>query len=357
MNRSALLALLPTLVLVPTLWLALAAPAQADAPNVSLTLEPWSAYDGVDRPYRYIVSMRVEGEGPLEVVADRRLLSFEVRPTEGRRRRVRCRHPQAPRAASRARRLDGETREWREWIDLRMYCWGRALSALERGAQVEVRYGWRRASRNRWIARRPDTRRTREWVGGARPDAFTFPARSEEAGQTTRLPMRSDRVEEGRESDEPEASPIALSLSPRSSRRGSGISFRVSVRAVEGTERVYVRPDAFTFTVRGPTGEHRCRLPRGGGNPPPDLFSRIGTRRGATQLLDASQFCPDETFERPGVYEVVPKLRLPHSGAEWELDAVTGRFSGPPVAMRVTSGDVGYEEQTPRREGEEPDDE
>ena len=77
MNRSTLLAQLLTLVLLPTVWLALAAPAQADAPNVSLTLEPWSAYDGVDRPYRYIVSMRVEGEGPLEVVADRRLLSFD----------------------------------------------------------------------------------------------------------------------------------------------------------------------------------------------------------------------------------------------------------------------------------------
>ena len=90
----------------------------ADGPPVRVEVQPWSAFDGTDRPFRYIV--RVVASEPVEIVADRRLLTFELR-SGARGRRTVCRHPAAPRRAAegRIRRLaPGEA--WTEWIDLRM---------------------------------------------------------------------------------------------------------------------------------------------------------------------------------------------------------------------------------------------
>lgn len=319
------------------LVLAPAFPARADDALVDVTLTPWSAYDGVERPFRYIVEARPRGAEPVEVVADRRLLRFEVRPTEGRRR-FRCRHPSAPRRVSEGRvrtlQAGGEGASWREWIDLRMYCTGRALDALEAGATVEPSYGWPRATRTRWVARRPDAPR-REWVAHVDPAPITFTAVPE--GEGTR------RV------DGEEPTPIDVALSSTSARTGGGLVLRTSVRSREGTERVYVRPDAWSFHVRGPLGDVTCAIEMGGGSPPPDLFRRITRRRAARERLDADFFCPEHTFEVAGVYEIAPEVQLPHSGEEWELDAVTGRFRGPPAVIRITRGDRAYVEQVPER--------
>ncbi|HEY8432729.1 MAG TPA: hypothetical protein VIL20_30370 [Sandaracinaceae bacterium] len=326
-TRSVLLAL--------ALLASFASSARADE-LASVTLAPWSSYDGVDRPYRFIVEMRPRGAEPIEVVADRRLLSFTVRPNEGRRRYP-CRHPQAQRrvAGGRVRTLtpgaEGEDGVWREWIDLRMYCTGRALAALGAGASVEARYGWPRRARTRWIARRPGSP-WREWTGGVDLAPIAFPAQ----------PAGATRPAHGE--GEP---PIELALAPSSARTGAGLILRPSVRAREGAERVYVRPDAFSFHVRGPLGDATCRIESGGGSPPPDLYRRITTRVAVRASLDAAYFCPEGTFLLAGVYEVTPEVRLSHSGEEWGLDAVTGRFVGPTVAIRITHGERGYVEQVP----------
>lgn len=317
--------------------------ADEDEAPVEVTLEPWAAYDGEERPFRYVVTMRARGSAPVEVVADRRLLSFRVRRLEGRRRRYRCRHPRARRRPDddRVRTLaPGEV--WREWVDLRMYCWGRALDALTDGAEVEGRYGWRRRTRRRWVARAPESS-WREWTGGVALEDFTFPAMEE--GATRRLD-----ADEGQGAEPP---PVELGLTPRSVRRGSWLSLRPSVRARDGRERVYVRPDSWSFVVRPPSGEPvRCAIPAGGGTPPPELFRRITERWPDRELLDADAFCPADTFERAGVYEVVPELHLAHSGEEWGYDAVTGRFAGPPTPIRITAGELGYVEQVPQRPDE-----
>lgn len=324
--------------------LALFAPAaRADEPLVEVTLSPWAAYDGAERPYRYIVEMRPRGSGPVEVVADRRLLAFTVRPSEGRRTYT-CRHPRAQRRAStgRVRTLTagrGEDATWREWIDLRMYCTGAALTALAAGAEVQPRYGWPRRTQTRWIARAPGAR-WRDFEGGAELPAFTFPA---QPAEITR------RIGEG-------PTPIDLTLAPSSPATGASLVLRVALRAREGTERVYVRPDAFAFRVSGPLGDVVCRAEQGGGSPPPDLFRRITRRAAAREALDADFFCPDGSFELAGVYEITPEVTLRHSGEEWGLDAVTGRFAGPTVAIRITLGERGYLEQIPERADEAADD-
>jgi len=333
-----------TIILALTLtW---AAPAAADD-VASMTVEPWDAYDGVERPYRYIVTVRAAQSA--EVVADRRLIELELSPTEGRRRRrVRCRHRRVRRSTRNARTVTlaaGET--WQEWIDLRTYCWGRNLRALQAGAEVQVRYGWRRPTPRRWVARLPESSR-REWTSRLEPEPFTF-APVEPDDETRRV----ERASEEPSVDEPGPAPIRLSLSSSTATGASGVRFSVAVRAQEGVERVYVRPESFVFTVTGPTGSFRCALPPWGGAPVADLYERITTRRAARERLVASALCPEDAFSRAGIYEVTPKVRLPYGGGEWELDAVTGRFVGPTVPLRVLTSEDGYVVQVPERADEE----
>jgi hypothetical protein len=325
-----------------TVWfltgaLALGLPASAaaqgpgDAPAiVESDLRPWAAHDGVERPFRFIWEVRPVG-GPVDVVADRRLLRFEVRRG---RRVLRCAHPAAPSRVSEARVRtlrpgDPEVGSgvWREWVDLRMYCTGAARDAVTAGAEVRARYGWPRRGRGRWVARRSG-----EAVAGLELGSVTVAA----------SPAPPTRF-----TDRQEPAPLEVALSPTSARTGAALTLRVSVRAREGRERIFVRPDAWSFRVRGPLGDVRCRVPMGGGHPPPELFRRVTRRSAARAVLDADYFCPRGTFELPGVYEITPKLHLPYRGREWGLDAVRGRLTGPPAAVRVTHGERGYVEQIP----------
>ena len=312
-----------------------------DAPSAEITIVPWASHDGVERPYRYIVTLRPHGTEPLEVVADRRLLELEVRATDSRRT-LRCRHPRAQTRVSngRVRTLTrgraGEDGAWQEWIDLRMYCTGRALDALLSGAEVSATYGWRRATRSRWVARAPGATAPRELTGRLTLEPFLFAAHPE-PDETTTL---------GRGEGDP-PSRVRVSLANGSASTGAALSLRVAVRAREGTERVYVRPDSWSFRVDGPLGRVTCRAEPGGGSPPPDLYQRITTRRRATSSLDADFFCPEGTFELAGVYEITPKVRLPFDGSDVGLSAVAGRFSGSFAIIRILSGDRGYLEQVP----------
>ena len=177
--KHGTLALILLVVPAALVHAALADAALADeAAPVSLELSPWAAFDGVERPYRFVVELRPHGADPVEVVADRRLLSFEVRPNDSRRR-YRCRHPDAQRRAPESRVVTltpggADDGSWREWIDLRMYCTGRALRALNGGAELHVDYGWRRRTRRRWVARAPGAP-WRSWTGGLEHAPLVFP--------------------------------------------------------------------------------------------------------------------------------------------------------------------------------------
>ncbi|MCB9591673.1 MAG: hypothetical protein H6719_02970 [Sandaracinaceae bacterium] len=305
-------------VLVVLSW---ASSASADD-LARLSVTPWDALDGEARPYRYVVELRADR--PIEAVVDRRLIELEVRPN-GSRRRLRCRHPRAPRSAASARsRALAAGEVWREWIDLRMYCSGSALRALDAGAEVAPRYGWRRATTRLWVARAEGTS-VREWTGGMTPEPFVFPP-VEAPPVTVRLGAEAG------------PSAIDLTLAPTSASSAGALSLSVSVRAREGSERVYLRPESFSFRVRGPDGDFSCRMAPWGGAPVPDLYRRITPRVAWYERLEARVICPAGSFASPGLYEVVPKVRLDHDGAEWHLDAVTGRFMGPPAAVRILGG-------------------
>lgn len=257
--------------------------------------------------------MTLRSNDSQELVRDRRLLRLTVRP-EGTRRRHRCTHPNAPRRVSvgRVAQLDAsEIHE--EWIDLRMYCWGRALRALESGnATIEVQYGFTSRSRVRWIARKSDERRPPFRVEG-QAVAWTTP--SEVAPEATETTETS----------------VELSVTPSTTR-----STWPLIRArIGGRGRIYPRDDLWSFIVRGPLGTVTCQPNRQTIVPIIDFFRRLN-RRGVGTALGTADMCPEDTFEIEGVYEITPVIDLVYGGDEHGLDdVVTGTHRGTPTPFRV----------------------
>ncbi len=306
--------------------------ADASPPGVEVTLTPEPS---ADSPFRYIFTLRPTTWNAAEVVADRRLLSFTVHPEGQRRRRYTCRHPDAPRRAPEGRIVTlgraAEETEHREWIDLRMYCWGRALRALESGARVEVSYGFRRRGRGRWVARE----------AAADPRSAV---RQLQAADLMFTPVQQASEESGEESGEEPV--IRVSMAPSDVRSGAGLVFHPRIRATRPVQ-VYVRDDLFRYHIKGPLGETECAMHRTPIAPVLDFYRRLGGRRSATGALAISLACRDD-FQVAGIYEVTPIVDLVYDADRWEIDdVVTGTFEGDPVVVRVRRGDRGYVLQVP----------
>ncbi|MCB9622645.1 MAG: hypothetical protein H6723_04825 [Sandaracinus sp.] len=252
-----------------------------------------------------------------EVVLDRRLLELTViEPRDrGRPRRHTCRHPNAPRrpADERVRAMNaGESYE--EWLDLRELCWGRALDVLERGeATVEVTYGFR--ARSAFVVREEGERRAPHRVDGA---SFTF------------TPPAASPAAEGSESPE-----VSVTLARVSTSRSPTLRVTLRGEGAGRAKRVYVRDDLFAFEVHGPLGTVRCEPSRTTIVPIVDFYKRLS--RPIRTTIASELRCPDDTFEVPGVYEVVPRVDLVYDGTRYDLDALTGRFVGTAAPIRITS--------------------
>ncbi len=274
--------------------------AQAPDAPLSVALSPIEGHG----PWRYRLALT--SHRAQEVTYDRRLLQLEVKP-EGSRRRFRCTHPDAPREGVRRTMATGEVHE--EWVDLRMFCSGSALRALRWGsAEVGVQFGYRRRGRGRFVARIEGERR---------------PATRIEGGT-----IQWDRAQ-----STPSDAPIRVGIDDDTSR--GAVRFRPTIRASANIRPiVYMRDDHFSFEVRGPRGVVMCRRPRAPIYPIRERFFRL-TNRKRRNLLDAAYYCPDGTFEQPGLYQVRPTLELPYDGERFGLDALTGTFVGSTGVVRV----------------------
>lgn len=287
-------------LLAGCLALAVSAPVEADDARISVQLRPEAEH----APWIYRLS--VTSHEDQEVAYDRRLLRLEVR-VEGVRRPLKCAHPDAPNRSPQSKAMSrGETHH--EWIDLRMYCWGRGLEALQAGdARITTRFGFKRGGRGRFVARRQGERRPLRDVAG--PE-LTWSHSSQDGTP----------------------GPIRLGLADQSTRRS--VRFRPTLRAGEGRPRVYLRDDQYSFEVEGPNGHVTCQRPRLPIVPIRDRFRRLSSRR-IRANLDADYYCPEDTFDEPGVYTVTPVLNLPHSGESLGVEALTGVYVGSPAIIRV----------------------
>jgi hypothetical protein len=271
---------------------------------------------GAPSPWIRVVTVRATA--PLDLAADRRFLHLEFTPA-GSRRPIRCDHPDRPARASdeRVRQLEpGEA--WREWIDLREYCWGRSLAALRAGADVTATFEPR--GRRSFVVR----------AGGVEHHSLG-PAHFGVAAQPA--PAEPDPT-----------APVRVVLSDADAASAERFVLRVGALGREGTRRAYVRADRFSFRVRGPEGEAECSVPHGGGAVQPDLYQRLRPGSGARFALEGHRFCRG-MLRSAGVYEIVPHLLLEEDGAAYDLDAITGTFTGAPALLRIRRGERGYVER------------
>lgn len=271
-----------------------------------------STSEGPASRHQVIVALRATGDA--EVVQDERLFELEVTEVAAaaarrRPRTHRCRHPSAPRRLGPLVPMHAGDR-FGAALDVRALCWGRALTALEAGGAVTVRY----AGRGRAVVARGPAGETARELRAASP--FALPV-----GEAS------------------EASPV-ISMNAVDARSARSIAFRVAIRGPEAaTRRAWIRPDRVRFRVVDPAGRaHDCHLDRTGAAPIPDLFSRVSSRRASRLSLEARAYCED-ALDRAGVYSVTPVLELDEDGSEWELNALTGTFVGATVALRVRSGE------------------
>ncbi len=315
-------------------------PPPPPPPGVEVRLVPFTGANPPGEPrYLYVMELRSTSWTLPEVVADRRLLRFDVSdPTARHPRPLRCAHPDAPRfhaAPARAQTLGGEglPSVYREWIDLRMYCNGRALGLLEHGAHVVATYGYAHGARGAWVARRaasgPEAQSVSELSAGEFDVAPLLPP-------TTSPPTSTEAAQ--------------VTLARADSATQAGLGFSVSVRSTSGTRRVYLRNDQVRFRVRGPLGTHECGLDRVPIVPIVDFFRSVSPRAAATVRVDAAQACPD-AFPVAGIYEVSPVVELPHAFPAHPEQSLTGSFVGAPAVVRIRVGERGYVEHIPDEEG------
>ncbi len=313
--------------------------APSVSPGVVAELAPYAPTSPPGDPrYLFTLTLRTTTWPDAEVIADRRLLRFEVSdPNSSRARPLTCSHPDAPRFRAnppRARVVGGmnAAQSYREWIDLRMYCTGRALDRAERGGRIVASYGFARAAKKVWVARmRPTT-----------GDAPSVPRLT--AGELTLSP---------RPVSDPSGPPadVSVALAPTSRRTEEGLVLAVGVRSPSGPHMVYLRHDYVRFRIRGPLGAVECGIPPTPLAPIVDLFRPVSPRTATSIRVDARQACRG-SFPIAGVYEVAPVVSLPWAFPGNPSRAVTGEFVGEPGAVRITAGGRGYVEHIP--EGDTP---
>lgn len=286
----------------------------------------------VEGTWRYRWALQNVTDAPVEVVADRRLVSLELTPPapppgpRGRRRRaprvVRCVHSSRPgsnEAVARVRLLPGQ--RYSELLDVRDTCGLSVPAALTAGVSITARYGFataRRVPRSRSITvdERPEVvpELTATFTAAAPP----VEAAPEPAGDSLRVVTRRTQAA-----------------------TGEGLRMTVSVENPSAQPvRTLWQTALFSFVIERPDGVSvRCNALSRRPDPLRDLFVRIGPHgRRAVTLLPAS-YCPLGAFDAQGLYSVRAIYQSVESGQTYGfVRSFTGQAESTPVTVRVSRG-------------------
>jgi hypothetical protein len=314
---------------------------KAPAPDVKPPLPPANVTLSVDAPTtRGPWTMRVtnEGEVPVTLVADARLLSLEVTP-RGARAAERCELPADMRPRDDLGRpiVLPPKRTYAERFEPRLYCLeNRKLDALAAGSIVVARLGWAGKS----------TRPPLEVAPIEGMEAEIAPSKSITSAPIA-LPDEPTPAAIAKEPVEGRPAPrveTVLSLAaPRSVDAGSEDEIALTVTLQNKGHRAAIvrfRPETLAFEVLGPRGVRHCGWSANVSAPTPDLFSSLAA--GATESLAVmlSAYCPSGVFDQAGFYVVRATLDTRKaSGAEVGLRTFDGQvIAHAPTLVRLHHG-------------------
>jgi hypothetical protein len=283
--------------------------------------------------------MRVTNEGdvPVTIVADARLLSLDVTPRSARKAEH-CQLPDEMRPQDDLARplVLPPKRSYSERFEPRLYCLdGRRLDALAPGAIVTATLGWSGHS--------------------SRPPLLVTPV---EGLESRVLPSKSVTSLPIALPDEPTPSAVPSKDLGGAAMRGDAVLALKTAAAIDAaspsditipvtlvneghrTAIVRFRPETLAFDVIGPRGANHCPWSVLPAAPTRDLFTTLGPSADTTLMIVLSAYCTVRTLDAPGLYVVRASLDTRKaSGADIGIRSFDGQvIATSPTVLRIRRG-------------------
>ncbi|HEY6559665.1 MAG TPA: hypothetical protein VI072_20425 [Polyangiaceae bacterium] len=342
---------------------------------LGLTLDV--AEKGPNMPWA--VAIVNEGEQPVSLVADARLLWFEV-VVPGKRQKVTCRLPEAQFPNLAEQRLTVTLHPGEgvvEAFDPRLYCFAAGgQRALVPGAVVTPYFGWKEQNKTVWQrGRRARQAEQKPFVAERAPEeradeeAQSAPAVADAgapldgdgslkriAGQPFGLRSEYKEWSSTRLVDDDKLrqhpGPLELRLTQGSdaqSERNATVSLSLKNRSPD-KQTVYFRREHVSFEVVGPDGIVTCDPQPDERAPDIQAFSTVRKNGAITATSRMIELCPQDTFRRPGLYLVHARFDAAHSGEQFDLNGFTGRVvSLSPATVRIRTSETAFLYKQPMR--------
>jgi hypothetical protein len=136
--------------------------------------------------------------------------------------------------------------------------------------------------------------------------------------------------------------PLELRLL-RGSDAGTELTATVAleVRGKRPKSMVYFRRELVSFEVHGPEGIRGCDPQPDDRAPDRQAYTALGNGQRLTAISLLAELCPKLTFGRPGLYLVSARFDAERDGAEFGLQAFTGRLESRRQALvRIRTGEL-----------------
>jgi hypothetical protein len=273
---------------------------------------------GPYKPWR--VTLRNAGAESVRVFEDVRLVWFEAK-VPGRKKPTYCKLPDGmlPKVArDRSRVLLNPEESISFKVDPRLFCFeGTDTSILVPGAFVRAHYGWQENGRFVWDkGRQRRLRLAQKAPYLAKPVSKTEDGLKEVASDG--LALGNDYIEWAKTrihgvNLRPHDDALVLTVSEGSDvQRGSSAWVKVTVKNhSREPQRIFLRRELLSFTVRGPTGKHQCQPEQMFRAPDAMNLQRLAPGKDISMTVRLGEFCDADVFSAPGLYYVSAHLPLP----------------------------------------------
>jgi hypothetical protein len=342
------------------------APAGGDAAQQSEPppLDFRVAEIGPRQPWSMAITNR--SEHPVEIMADPRLLWFEV-IVPGKRKTQTCRLPKEL-FPSRAQRRHSVVLRPQEAIvhsfDPRLYCFSNdGQWRLVPGALVTPHFGWPEKTKTIWKHGKRVTVKVpqkepfvAEVIESSPKEASKLPGdigdgpdvKGQSIKEVQAVPFAlvsayaewsRTRLERKRKEQE---GPFQLKLTRGSdAEEERSATIRMSIKNRDKhSHYVYIRRELFSFEVTGPDGMVTCDPEPDYRAPDRQAFFNMTPGRTVSLTSRLVELCPRGTFARPGLYLIHARMDPNRRGREFDLDAFVGRIvSYDPVSVRIRTGE------------------
>jgi hypothetical protein len=315
---------------------------------------------GPDEPW--VLQIDNRGDTPVQLVADPRLLWFEVQ-TAASKVPVVCRLPKPlwPDFAVRETRLTlPPGHGFRRAFDPRFFCFASvAQTLLVPNARVVPHFGWPQRTRNVWkegkrieevilpdeppfVASTPlplaagaaaasdaaasadePTRGVKHLLAPSLLLSPAYIAWSEPPKGADDKPLVLD-AQDGSDADGEREVTMAISLSNRSKR----------------ALPIFLRSELVRYRATGPEGDFECSSGPVGAPSDPSSFTTLQPGKTLRLVERLIEVCPHGSFARPGFYVVRASYAVPWSGQQLGVDGFTGELNAQrPAFIRVRNGE------------------